>query len=157
MTGEAAVREIEVILDELRMRTQSDRVTVRIDCVSHGWHVDRVLAEVCHPGVNSLLQDDSISQRTLATVQYLERTRTILVQPDVRHAVVRPPDALVTLYGVKAQMLGPIEKETQLVGWVSVHDTQGAHPWSEMETDALREAVSAIGIVLDSVTCSTHP
>ncbi len=143
------LREFNVILTSLRASTHSDRVTLRLDCAPWAWRVDQVAAESCAPGESSLLGDDSIPQRDLATVQYIERTGTVLVQPDVTSTFVRPPAVLVTHYHVKAQMLGPILRRGQLMGWISVHDTHSVHAWDDLEVGALERAIVEIHHVLD--------
>lgn len=152
-TIDHVLAEFNGILRSLHIATHGDRVTLRLDCAPWDWRVDEVVAESCTTGVPSLVGDDRIPQRDLATVQHIERTGTVLVQPDVTVASVRPPSVLLTQYHVKAQMLGPIFRQHHLVGWISVHDTHDLHEWDSVEVTELGRAIDEIRRVLDAGGC----
>jgi maleate isomerase len=127
---------------ELLARTAADRVTVRADLPTKGLHVDRAAAEARQEGVASLLADASIDQRRLETIQWLDLHRTTLVQCDFRTPPF-PPPALLEIYGVQAQMLGPLVVGGALLGWVSVHQCH-ERDWSGADMGALRSVVATI-------------
>ena len=53
-------------------------------------------------------------------MRWIEQHRRTLVQPDFATAP-KPPQALVDVYGVRAQMLAPVQHGADMVGWLSVH------------------------------------
>jgi maleate isomerase len=120
---------------------------LRIDLPEHGMDVDLTAGEAVAPGVRSIRRDGSLDQRRLNTVQWLERHRRPLVQPHFR-ADPTPPDALITVYGVNAQMLAPIERGGELVGWLSVHSLN-EREWGEPDQNALTEAARRVHEALD--------
>ena len=120
----------------------ADRVTVRLDLPGLGLQVDRVAAEACAVGVAPLSGDGSIDQRRLATVAWLVRHRTMLIQ----HAFVQepfPPRALIDAYGVRAQVLAPLMSGGALVGWVSVHQCR-TRVWGPADVAAVTASVSVV-------------
>jgi maleate isomerase len=86
----------------------------------------------------------TIDQRAAATARRIEETREMLVQDDVLALEPRPPAALLELYGVRAQVLAPIERDGALAGWLSVHDCSGPHDWSADEQAAINAAAKAV-------------
>jgi len=141
-------------------RTGVDRVTVRVDLPQAGWAVDTVAAEACRPGTRSIAGDSSLDQRRLQTVTWLEQHRKPLVQPDFSLPPFPPPE-LVDIYGVRAQILVPLdlgadddsvgERDSAgegvsgglLVGWLSVHSGQ-VRPWTELDIAAACTTAAAI-------------
>jgi maleate isomerase len=134
-------------LEDLLSATGADRTTLRIDLPEHGMDVDLTAGEAVAPGVRSIRRDGSLDQRRLNTVQWLERHRRPLVQPHFR-ADPTPPDALITVYGVNAQMLAPIERGGELVGWLSVHSLS-EREWGEADQNALTEATRRVHEALE--------
>jgi maleate isomerase len=57
---------------------------------------------------------------------------------------LRPPEALLRLYGVKAQMLAPVIRNGRLDGWVSVHETRRVRKWSRTDQAAVVAATERI-------------
>ena len=129
------------VLEDLLSATAASRTTLRLDLPDKDLHVDRVVAEAVAAGVRSIGDDSSIDQRALPTVMFLEEERRPLVQDDCLAADPAPPQALIDLYGVKAQMLGPLVRDDRLIGWISVHYTLGSREWSDEDVEALREAI----------------
>lgn len=142
-----AIRQWQEVLTELHHHTDSHRITLRLDNQSYGWTVDDVLVEVRLPKVRSLQGERSLHQRDLATVCELARTKTVLVQPDVRVATVPPPETLIVVYQVQAQMLGPLVWEGHLLGWISVHNTERSHHWTTLEMGQLDDAISHVNAI----------
>ena len=91
-------------MEELRKGTNGSRTTLRIDIPAHNCEVDTVCAESVAPGIAELKLNSSLNQRSLATVQWLEANRRPLVQNDCANALVKPPKALMEIYGVKAHL-----------------------------------------------------
>lgn len=136
-------------LEDLLSGTGVDRTTLRIDLPEQDMHVDLTAAEAVAPGVRSIRRDGSLDQRQLNTVQWLEQHRRPLVQPHF-HADPTPPNALIEVYGVNAQMLAPVERSGELVGWLSVHSLR-EREWSEADQSALAEATRRVHDALDRI------
>jgi maleate isomerase len=137
---------VKEVVEALLVETRASRVTVRVDDPLLGLHVDDVAVEARADGVRSLQGERSIDQRAAATARWVELHRATLVQEDVATAAVRPPQALMGIYAVKAQMLAPMVREGRLVGWVSVHDVRRPRPW---HPDQRAAAERAAAIVMD--------
>jgi len=135
-TAEIAAR-FDEILATLRAAASAARATLRIDWPAHGFDSDDVAGEALAPDVKSLRGQTSIPQRAAGTIRWLDRERRVLVQTDLRGADPAPPPALLAVYGATAQMLGPLVRGGQLVGWVSVHHTGGPRAWQPHEVAAL--------------------
>jgi maleate isomerase len=127
---------------DLLRSCDADRVTVRLDAPALGLDVDITVGEAVRAGVRRLGGDRTLDQRALETVRWLEDHRQPLVQPDFESPPI-PPAALRDVYGVKAQMLGPVEVGGALVGWVSVHSVT-ERPWSSADVSALEQAASNV-------------
>lgn len=138
----------EAILQELLDRTGATRTTLRLDLPDLGFQINDVAAEALAPGMRSLRCDTSIDQRAAASARFLERERRMLVQPDCLNAEAAPPPELIRLYGVRAQMLGPVIRSGELTGWISVHDTRDAREWRAADIAALEEAIARVVCLL---------
>ncbi|HET6502957.1 MAG TPA: GAF domain-containing protein [Amycolatopsis sp.] len=145
-TGSLRLRFQDALAD-LLAATGADRTTLRIDLPAQGMHVDLTAGEAVAPGVRSIRHDGSLDQRNLDTVRWLERHRRTLVQPHFRDEPT-PPDALIGVYGVNAQMLAPVERDGELAGWLSVHSLT-EREWTEPDHQALAEATRQIHSALD--------
>lgn len=132
------------ILEDLLSSTGASRTTLRLDLPEEGLHVDRVAAEAVAAGVRPIGDDNSIDQRALPTVRFLEEERRPLVQDDCLDSDPAPPQELIELYGVKAQMLGSLVREGDLIGLISVHHNPGPREWSARDVEALQEAVRRV-------------
>jgi maleate isomerase len=137
-------KEFDEILSELLAATNASRTTLRLDDPKHGFHVDDVAGEAVAPGQNSLRGVTSINQRAAATAQWLEKNRRLLVQDDLSEGEPRPPEALIRLYRVRAQMLAPIEREGRLAGWISVHEARHPRHWTIAEQNAVLKAAEQV-------------
>lgn len=143
-TTETLRGELDRILAALLKATDASRTTLRLDDAGHGFHIDDVAAEAVAPGQNSLRGVTSINQRAAATAQWVEKNRALLVQDDLSQGEPRPPEALVRLYGVRAQMLAPIERDGRLDGWISVHEARSTRRWSASEQQAVLNAAEQV-------------
>jgi maleate isomerase len=134
----------QLAVDDVLHATGASRATLRLDWPEWGLHVDDVAAESLAPGIESLKGKTSIDQRRAATVRWLERERRPLIQEDCLSADEPPPPELLRIYGVRAQMLGPVVWCRRLAGWVSVHEIRSERQWSRGDAAALDQAVSAV-------------
>jgi len=117
------------------------RTTLRMDVPLHNCHVDRVCAEALAPGIASLRPNTGLNQRAIETCRHINETGLLLAQADTVNAAIRPPDALMSVYGVKAQMLLPLMLREGWAGaWISVHWIPGTREWEEGEVQALLRA-----------------
>ncbi|NED70330.1 Asp/Glu racemase, partial [Streptomyces sp. SID10244] len=84
--------------------------------------------------------------RALETVRWLDETRRVLVQP----AFVEPPfppQALRDVYGVSAQVLGPVERDGEVAAWLSAHSLP-ERGWSDDDVAAMNDARAAMADLL---------
>ena len=150
-TAHLAAR-IDAILATLRSGTGAARATLRIDLPERGIHVDDVAAEAVRPGVASLRGQTSIDQRAAESIRWIDANRRTLVQHDLSGRLEpAPPPQLMSVFGVTAQMLGPVVRGDALTGWISLHDDKGPRRWTDADVAALDAAVRAVQQELDGV------
>lgn len=142
------------VLTALLDATGADRTTLRLDVPEHGLHVDLTAAEALGDGIRSIRRDAGLDQRRLNTVEWLEEHRVPLVQPHFRDDP-HPPQALIDVYGVHAQMLSPVVRGDDMTGWISVHSMR-ERDWSDGAAAALAAAVDRIHGLLDTYG-KAHP
>ncbi|OZI26085.1 hypothetical protein CAL26_01660 [Bordetella genomosp. 9] len=135
------IDRLEALTTRLLRQTEAARITLRMDIPTMNIDADDVYVESMAPGIPPLKLNSSLNQRSLGTVQWLEKHRVPLVQEDCAQAEVPPPAALMDVYGVKAQMLGPLLRNDQVVGWISVHHVAGTRTWTPADIAALDAAV----------------
>jgi len=131
----------QTAIQALLQRTGASRTTLRLDRPDAFFPV---VAEALAPGVRSIAGDTSIDLRASATFQWLERERTLLIQPDLLAADPAPPAELLELYGARAQMLAPVVRDGALLGVVSVHHSPGPRTWTDGDIAALEQAVEEV-------------
>ncbi|MDQ8708024.1 GAF domain-containing protein [Streptomyces sp. LHD-70] len=139
---------VQEALATLRTATGADRTTFRVDLPEHGLAVDLTAGEALGDGIRSIRRDASLDQRRLNTVRWLEQHRRPLVQPHFR-GDPQPPQALVDVYGVNAQLLAPVERDGAMAGWISVH-SMTERDWSDRDSTAVADAVARIRAALDA-------
>lgn len=144
MTEQEVLNRFQEIIENVFNETNASRTTLRIDMPEHGCHVNGAVAEAVAPGVNCIKTETSLQQRKAATAIWLEENRRVLVQDDCLSGELRPPIELVNAYGVKAQMLGPIEWKGDLIGWVSVHYIPSTRKWSEHDVQAIKNSCDSV-------------
>lgn len=137
------------ILAKLLEDTRASRTTMRIDVPELGFRVDDPAGEARQPDVRALSGQTSLDQRALDTVRWMERHHDYLIQNQCRGADPAPPDALIEIYGVQAQMLGPVIRNGRLAGWISVHENRSVRTWTEAEVAMLKSAVAEVHALLD--------
>ncbi|MQY31951.1 aspartate racemase/maleate isomerase family protein [Nocardia aurantia] len=143
---------MQTVAEELLAETKADRTTLRLDLPAAGCSVATCAAESCGPAVRSIRRDATLPQRELATVRWLEENRTPLIQGDFT-AEPRPPQALLEVYGVRAQMLGPVVRDGVMVAWLSVHSLV-EREWTAGDRHAVTVAARQIEELLDSRSTS---
>lgn len=138
--------ELNAVLERLLREVGASRATLRLDLPARGWQVGLVCAEALAPRVKSMRRDGSINQRAAATTQWLAKHKRNLLQPDLLNKPdPAPPAALLSAYGAKAQMLGPILDRTgYLVGWISTHFCDGPKQLSNEDSEAMDWARSDV-------------
>jgi maleate isomerase len=129
------------IVRTLLATTGASRATVRLDVAGMSFPV---VAEAVVPGVRAIGGNNTIDQRKVATVRYLLETHEMLIQTDLETAEPAPPRALLDLYETRAQMLSPILRGEQLIGYISVHQCGGAREWAAADIRALRTATEEV-------------
>ncbi|WP_079924040.1 GAF domain-containing protein [Mycobacterium sp. AT1] len=130
--------KMQALTERLRHQTGGDRTTLRIDLPAAGCSVGTCAAESHGTKVRSIRRDATLPQRDLETVRWIEQHRRTLVQPDFATAP-KPPQALVDVYGVRAQMLAPVQHGADMVGWLSVHSL-AERPWTDADQLAVEVA-----------------
>jgi maleate isomerase len=150
-TTEQLVRNFTDILEQLLAATDASRTTLRLDVPERGFEVNGVVAEALAPGVKSIAAERSLKQRGLRPAKFLEQNRKILVQNDCATADPRPPQELMDVYGTKAQMVAPIVRGADMIGWVSVHYNRSTREWTSEDVAALERAVAAAHEQLDTM------
>jgi len=146
---------MQSVTDDLRGATGADRATLRVDLPDAGCSVNTCAAESCGPTARSIRRDPTLPQRDLETVRWIDRHRALLVQPDFT-ADPHPPRALLEVYGVRAQMLAPVVRDGDMVGWLSVHSLT-ERPWSVADQRALAVAVGQVEEALDIARAHARP
>jgi maleate isomerase len=130
--------ELQDICEDLLEGTGADRTTVRLDVPAHDLGVDLTAGEALRDGVRPIRREGSLDQRRLNTIEWLEAERRNLVQPDF-HGDPMPPQALIEVYGVNAQMLGPVEHAGAMLGWLSAH-SMSERSWPPETQTAMDQA-----------------
>lgn len=142
-TALAMSHQFDALLDQLPRATGSSRTTLRLDWPELGFHVDDFAGKALVPGEKSLRGQRGMSQRAVATVQWLDRERLSLIQDDFTTTDVPSLPALIEVCGARAQMSAPVIRNGGLQGWVAVHDTGSAHYWSHANVEAIGDGGAA--------------
>jgi GAF domain-containing protein len=137
------------LLDRLRIATDASRTTLRL-VTPNG---PKLVAESVSPGTYRMAADRQENAAQFPTYEYLERTRDLLIQSDLRADPVRPPRSLIDRYRVLAQMLAPILVDDQVTGVISVHIVGETRAWSPAHVAALRDYRDRIARLV-SADCS---
>jgi maleate isomerase len=152
ISTEELVGKFKGILEELLAKTKASRTTLRLDVPERGFDVNGVVAEALAPGVKSIAAETSLQQRKSQTAGYIEKNRKMLVQNDCENATPSPPKELMQIYGTKAQMVAPVVRGADMVGWVSVHYNVSTREWSREDMAALEAAVTATHKQMDTMS-----
>lgn len=147
----------QAVMVRLLADTGASRTTLRIDEPALGLHTDDVAAEALAPGQASMRGEGTIRHRAADTAQWVERHRRLLVQDDLLATDFPAPKALVNGFGVKAQMLVPVERDGRLEGWVSVHQAGASRRWSQADQKAAVQAAAEVTALLHRSVPSPLP
>jgi GAF domain-containing protein len=148
-------RSYQATVEQLLVDTGASRATLRLDAAGEDFPV---VAEAVAHGADRIAGVRAVTEiASTPTVRHLEREREILVQDDLTHADPAVPEALVRVYGARAQMLAPLVHEGRLAGVISVHDVRGPRRWEEAEVEALRRAQTTAVAILETSTRRTLP
>ena len=128
--AETFAAAVQAILERLLTDTGASRTTLRLDEPSLGFRMVEVVAEALASGQPSMKGESTINHRAAGTGLWLEENRRLLVQDDLSRTEFAAPVALTGGFGVKAQMLAPVERDGRLEGWVSIHEAKATRPWS---------------------------
>jgi maleate isomerase len=154
LTGSLRVK-IQPLLERLLEDTDASRTTLRVDIPERRLHVDRVAGEAVRPGITPIRLDGSLDQWAMPTVKRISESRRVLVQNDFSIDGPEVSPELVRIYGVKAQMLGPINRGGRVAGWISVHQVGRTRVWSDDDQQLLRSACLAAEMILDNHSPAT--
>jgi maleate isomerase len=149
MNGSLRAR-LGAILEELLRATRSSRTTIRLDLPRRNLGVDLVTAEAVADGVRSIRHDRSLDQWAMPTVQFIATRKRTLVQNDFESGDPPVADALMSVYGVQAQMLSPLARDGRVYGWISVHQTERPREWSATDVAAIEDACVRAQAAIDS-------
>ena len=142
------------LLDALRTDTDAGRTTVRLGDCGVGFHLDTVAAESLAEGVHSILTLNTLDQKNAAAVKWMEKNRGTFVMNDTLDPwdpEVAPEREVVEAYGIRSEMVAPVMKDGDLVGWVSVHYTRGPRVWTDAEIARIEAACESVREVLEGV------
>jgi len=154
MTGKIDfLDKVAGILGSLLKATNASRTTLRIDLPQFGFNVNGPAAEALAPGVHSIKDKTSLDQRNAVAVKWLEKNRRVFVENDCLNTTpdVAPEQEVTGVYGIRSEMVAPIIRKDDLIGWVSVHNTRGPHPWTKTEIIAIEAACTAVRREIDAV------
>ena len=129
------------IVEELLGATAASRTTLRLERSDGGFPV---VAEALAPGIRAIRNDTLIDVRATPTFAFFERERRTLVVPDCLDSDPPTPQALIDVYGVRAEILEPLVREGRIVGIVSVHYAPGPRQWTDGDLAALRAAAARV-------------
>jgi len=134
------------IVEKLLADVGASRTTIRLDRPDA---VFPVVAEATAPGINSIADATSIDLKAAATFIFLAEQKRTLIQSDLLNTDVPAPQALLDLYGARAQMVAPILRDDELVGMVSVHYAPGVRDWTQENIAAIEQAAEQVRAQLD--------
>jgi GAF domain-containing protein len=100
-------------------------------------------AQILAPGAASMAGASQGGITAAPTYGWLREHRTVLIQDDCREDPL-PPRMLTEEYGVGAQLLGPLLRDGDLVGTVSVHHEGGPRSWTPQDVTAVLVAVERL-------------
>jgi GAF domain-containing protein len=137
--------ELSSVLADLLRETGGSRSTLRLDDAMRRWSVETPCAEALTDGIPSLKSNRIIHHRSAATARWLERNKRTLVQPDLTNADPPAPHALVNVFNVRAQMLGPILRDDgHVLGWLSIHYVGAPRDLGAKELAAMDRAIARV-------------
>jgi GAF domain-containing protein len=145
-------QKLQEIMDKLRKDTQAGRTTVRIDHQDLGFSVASPAAESLTEEVHSIKSQIQLDQWNCAAVKWLIKNKRTFIMNDCLNpwdSEVAPEAAVIETYGILSEMLTPVIKNGEMVGWVSVHYTKGSRKWTEEEIRMIEIAADRVRSVLE--------
>jgi GAF domain-containing protein len=134
------------LMDELRVATGATRTTLR----EAGPEGDfAVIAESLGDGARSVRNDRTLDPRSGATFRFLLENDGLLIQDDAATHAYAAPRELREHYGMRSQMLGPIKRDGELIGIVSVHHGPDPRKWRDADIAALEHAVAQAAAIVE--------
>ena len=141
------VAQFDSVCDGIRQQLDADRVTLRLDLPAHDLGVNLPAGESAGAEAPSLRAEAGLDQWTLDTVRWLVAERRPLVQDDFS-APPSPPEALLSIYKVSAQVLCPVFSHfPTVIGWLSVHQLTERH-WTAEDLSYCTRAVARIDALI---------
>ena len=135
-------------MDRLRKDVGVFRTTLRLDRPEPGDEVFPIVVESVGEGAESIKGPLPFNLRVTGTYEFLANEKRILVQDDCNEGP-NPPKHLMEVFGVGAQLLGPLFKDGELYGIISVHHAATPREWTDDEVRTLERAMTDIGAALD--------
>lgn len=148
------VEALQDVLESLRIEADAGRTTVRLDDCGLGFDVDTVAAETLSEDVHSIRTLNTFDQKGAAAIRWLNKHRRTFVMNDCLDPwdpEVAPERAVVETYGIRSEMVAPVIKDGEFVGWVSVHYTEGARTWTSAEIARIEAACDRVREILAGV------
>ena len=62
-----------------------------------------------------------------------------------------PTPPMDTMQNIRSEMVAPVVRKDDLIGWVSVHNVRGPHQWTTSEIAAIEAACAKVRRELESV------
>ena len=147
-------QKLQKIMENLRINTKAGRTTIRLDHKDLGFSVASPAAESLGDGVHSIKSQTELDQWNCAAVKWLIKNKRTFVMDDCLNpwdAEVAPERAVIETYGILSEMLTSVIKHSKMVGWVSVHDTEGPRKWTEKEISMIESAADKVRSVLEDL------
>jgi maleate isomerase len=148
------VRKLEEVLEKLRKDIGAGRATVRLDHQDLGINVNSPAAESLAEGVHSIKSQSGLDQWNCAAIKWLIKNKRTFVMDDCMNPwdpEVAPERPVIETYGILSEMLTPVIKDGEMIGWVSVHYTKGPRKWTEMEIKRIESAADNIRSTLEDI------
>ena len=140
---------LQAIMDSLRTDLDVFRTTLRLDHPEPGDEVFPIVVESLGKDAQSIKGPLPFNLRATGTYEWLATEQRTLVQDDCNEGP-SPPTHLMEVFGVGAQLLGPLIKDGELRGIISVHHAAAPRVWTDDDVQVLERAVADVEAILDS-------
>ena len=135
-------------MERLLYDTGSSRTTLRLFDPDADYPV---AAEAVAAGVPTIGHNTTVPQASADTARWIAEHGVPLVVDDVSRAELKPPRAMIDVYGLSAFILAPLREleSGALAGWISVHVAGGPRRWRDADLAAVARAVERVECTLD--------
>jgi maleate isomerase len=109
------------------------------------------VAESLSEGVHSIKSQTQLDQWNCAAVRWLKKNKRTFVMDDCLNPwdpEVAPERPVIETYGILSEMLTSVFRDDEMVGWVSVHYTQGPRKWTAEDIKMIESAAAEVQAVL---------